>query len=246
MKLLNEIQQKLKAPKGQFNSFGKYKYRSCEDILEAIKPLLGDGVLTLTDEMVLIGDRYYVKAFAQLTNGEEKITVSAYARESLVKKGMDESQITGTASSYARKYALNGLFCIDDTKDADTMDNAKEGTTKPQTKIKKPTATEQEVLDAICDEIKCPDGMEVDRNKVSAICYAAKSKYPTDIKTAGAVAGYLESHNSKEIFVPKPERKECRFFCKECDWEYDDLNGSDVCPKCLSNESVTDREKGAK
>ena len=244
MKLLNEIQQKLKAPKGQRNSFGNYNYRSCEDILKAIKPLLGDGVLTLTDELVLIGDRYYVKAFAQLTNGEEKITVSAYARESLVKKGMDESQITGAASSYARKYALNGLFCIDDTKDADTMDNAKEGTTKPQAKITKPTAAEQKVLDAICDKIKCPDGMEVDRNKVTAICYAAKSKYPNDIKIAGTIAGYLEGHNSKEIFQTKIGMKECRFYCKECDHEWDDLNGSDVCPKCLTNESVTDREKG--
>lgn len=125
MKLLNEIQQKLKAPKSQNNDFGKYKYRSCEDILEAIKPLIGDrGILTISDEMVLIGDRYYIKATATLTeflpeNKFQDTTVSAYAREEENKKGMDSSQLTGSTSSYARKYALNGLFCIDDTKDSD-------------------------------------------------------------------------------------------------------------------------------
>ena len=116
---LSEIQQKLKAPKGQFNSFGKYKYRSCEDILESVKPLLEDASLTLSDEIVMIGNRYYVKATASFINGTITECV-AYAREPENKKGMDESQITGTASSYARKYALNGLFCIDDAKDADT------------------------------------------------------------------------------------------------------------------------------
>ena len=118
------IQQDLKAPKGQYNSFGKYKYRSCEDILEAVKPLLGSAkaALTVTDDLVLIGDRYYIKATAVIhdTESGESISNSAYAREPADKKGMDESQVTGTASSYARKYALNGLFCIDDTKDADT------------------------------------------------------------------------------------------------------------------------------
>lgn len=122
MKELIKIQSELKAPKGQYNSFGKYKYRSAEDILEAVKPLLAKNNchLTLTDEVVMVGDRYYVKATAILTNGEDAISTTAYAREDLDKKGMDGSQITGTASSYARKYALNGLFCIDDTKDADT------------------------------------------------------------------------------------------------------------------------------
>lgn len=122
MKELIKIQSELKAPKGQYNSFGKYKYRSAEDILEAVKPLLAKNNchLTLTDEVVMVGERYYVKATAILTNGEDVINTTAYAREDLDKKGMDGSQITGTASSYARKYALNGLFCIDDTKDADT------------------------------------------------------------------------------------------------------------------------------
>lgn len=119
------IQSKLKAPKGQYNSFGKYNYRSCEDILEGVKPLLSENelVLTIEDSIEMIGDRYYVKATATLSDGTNSISTSAYARESLDKKGMDSSQVTGATSSYARKYALNGLLCIDDTKDADTMNN---------------------------------------------------------------------------------------------------------------------------
>lgn len=124
------IQSKLKAPKGQYNSFGKYNYRSCEDILEGVKPLLSENelVLTIEDSIEMIGDRYYVKATATLSDGTNSISTSAYARESLDKKGMDSSQVTGATSSYARKYALNGLLCIDDTKDADTMNNAKQDT----------------------------------------------------------------------------------------------------------------------
>lgn len=118
------IQQGLKCNKGQYNSFGKYKYRSCEDILESVKPLLlaNKCILTLSDELVYLGDRYYIKATATIKNIEtnEVVSNTAYAREEETKKGMDGSQITGTSSSYARKYALNGLFCIDDTKDADT------------------------------------------------------------------------------------------------------------------------------
>lgn len=122
---LTQLQNELKAPKGQRNSFGNYNYRSAEDILEAVKPLLGKYNLTqiISDDIELIGDRYYIKATVTLVNNEnaeEKISVTALARESQVKKGMDESQITGTASSYARKYALNGLYAIDDTKDSDT------------------------------------------------------------------------------------------------------------------------------
>lgn len=120
---LAKIQAELKAPKGQVNSFGNYKYRSCEDILEAVKPLLGDAVITINDEIVMIGDRFYVKSTATLTDETGSISNSAYARESLEKKGMDSAQVTGATSSYARKYALNGLLLIDDTKDADTMDN---------------------------------------------------------------------------------------------------------------------------
>lgn len=134
-KALGEVQFKLKAPKGQVNSFGHYKYRSCEDILEAVKPLLHEAGLTLTlsDEIIAIGtqpytfehstvtgSRFYVKTTATVTDGTDSISNTAFAREAESKKGMDDSQVTGTASSYARKYALNGLFAIDDTKDADT------------------------------------------------------------------------------------------------------------------------------
>lgn len=124
---LQAVQRELKAPKGQFNSFGKYRYRSCEDIVEAVKPLLNEQglILLMSDEVVDAGIdtcRFYIKATAQIIDivTGDKVEVTALARESYEKKGMDDSQITGTASSYARKYALNGLFAIDDTKDADT------------------------------------------------------------------------------------------------------------------------------
>ena len=134
---LIEIQAELKAPKSQFNKFGGYNYRNCEDILEAVKPLCAkhEIVPLLSDEIVMIGDRFYIKATAKVTDGKDEIATTAFARESKEKKGMDESQITGSASSYARKYALNGLFCIDDTKDADFMDNSqsnKQQQPKPQ------------------------------------------------------------------------------------------------------------------
>ncbi len=124
MKRIIEIQQKLKAPKNQYNSFGGYKYRSCEDILEGVKPLLAEYKLCLIikDDIVNVSDRYYIKATATIYDdeGKEIVSSSSMAREELNKKGMDSSQITGATSSYARKYALNGLFAIDDTKDADT------------------------------------------------------------------------------------------------------------------------------
>lgn len=123
MKELIEIQSRLKAPKNNFNKFGNYKYRSCEDILEALKPLLKENGchLTINDDVVIVGSRTYVKATARLLNSAgECIETSAFAREEETKKGMDGSQITGASSSYARKYALNGMFCIDDTKDSDT------------------------------------------------------------------------------------------------------------------------------
>lgn len=141
IKKLMAIQNELKAPKGQYNDFGKYKYRSCEDILEAVKPLLAKHKcsLTLSDSIELIGERYYVKATATIydVDSDKSYSVTAWARESEDKKGQDASQITGTASSYARKYALNGLFCIDDTKDADTNEYAektKGGEERPKAK----------------------------------------------------------------------------------------------------------------
>ena len=136
---LNLIQSKLKAPKGQFNKFGNYPYRSCEDILEALKPLLAETktVLTISDEVELIGDRFYIRATCNLFDVEsvEKISNSAFAREPESKKGMDPAQITGSVSSYARKYALNGLFAIDDTKDSDSNENQR------QANSRKPAAT---------------------------------------------------------------------------------------------------------
>jgi hypothetical protein len=121
---LARIQKELKAPKNQFNDFGKYKYRSLEDIMTAVKPLLGSATLTFNDDLVMAGNRYYVKATATLSEAADSVCITAYAREEETKKGMDASQITGTASSYARKYAANGLFLIDDTKDADARDNS--------------------------------------------------------------------------------------------------------------------------
>lgn len=127
---VSAIQAELKAPKNRRNTFGNYNYRSCEDILEAVKPLCrAQGIiLTLSDEPVDINGWHYIKATATLTDGTNDLSVSASAREAENKKGMDESQISGTASSYARKYALNGLFLIDDTKDADTDEYQKERT----------------------------------------------------------------------------------------------------------------------
>lgn len=136
MKELIEIQSELKAPKNQRNTFGNYNYRSAEDILEAVKPLLKKHGchLTISDEMIQLGDRYYVKATATLAKDADSISTTAYAREEENKKGQDSSQITGSTSSYARKYALNGLFCIDDTKDADsTNTHGKEEQPKPKT-----------------------------------------------------------------------------------------------------------------
>jgi hypothetical protein len=152
MKILQTIQHELKAPKGQENKFGGYKYRSCEDIMEAVKPLLdkNEATLTVADDIILIGDRYYIKATATLWDskgGEMLAQTTAFAREPVSKKGMDESQITGAASSYARKYALNGLFCIDDTKDADTMDNRDQGDTN------KKIATMKDRIKALLDDI---------------------------------------------------------------------------------------------
>ena len=143
MKRLLEIQQKLKAPKQQYNSYGEYKYRSCEDILEAVKPLLKEQevVLTITDEVVQLDERFYVRAQATLYDleGKEIHHVIGMAREAQTKKGMDEAQITGSTSSYARKYALNGLFCIDDVKDPDaTNKHGKDEDKKIETKKDKP------------------------------------------------------------------------------------------------------------
>lgn len=159
MEHLIAIQKELKAPKGRFNRFGKYNYRSCEDILEAVKPLCHKNkcVLTLSDKPVEVGDWHYIEATATLRTPSGEISVTASARESGSKKGMDESQITGTASSYARKYALNGLFNIDDTKDADTDEYHKQEKAagkKQQAQEDKGLSKEElvDILIGLCDE----------------------------------------------------------------------------------------------
>ena len=128
MEALIKIQSELNAPKNLYNSFGKYSYRSAESILEAVKPLLKENgcQLTLSDDIIFIQDRFYVKATASISDGKETVSVSAFAREDESKKGMDGAQLTGATSSYARKYALNGLFCIDDAKDPDTDEYTKQ------------------------------------------------------------------------------------------------------------------------
>lgn len=146
---LLRVQRDLKAPKNQYNSFGKYRYRSCEDILEGVKPILQEYgcAIVLSDTIEQIGDRFYVKATATFYDCDtgESVSNTAYARESDDKKGMDASQITGTASSYARKYALNGLLLIDDTKDADTDENRNETTGRARSEAaKKGMATKEQ------------------------------------------------------------------------------------------------------
>ncbi len=141
MDILSKIQTELNAPKNQRNNFGKYNYRSCEDILEGLKPLLkaAEASIILSDDIKMIGDRIYVVATATLFKDNKNIGEStAFAREPLQQKGMNEAQITGSASSYARKYALNGLFAIDDNKDADTDEHQNNANNRPQPKQNKP------------------------------------------------------------------------------------------------------------
>jgi len=162
MKELVEIQRHLKAPKNQRNNFGKYNYRSCEDILEAVKPLANklECSVLLSDRVTIVGDRIYVEATATLyKNHDHLIEVSALAREPLSQKGMNEAQITGSASSYARKYALNGLFAIDDTKDSDTDEY-----TKQTTKASAKTTSKPKAKGRISDLSKVEAFLKKDRN----------------------------------------------------------------------------------
>lgn len=148
MKELIAIQSELKAPKTQVNKFGGYKYRKAEDILEAVKPLLAQQkcTLTITDDMVLVGNRIYVKATATIKNEKgECETSTGWAREEESKKGMDASQITGASSSYARKYALNGLLAIDDNQDSDTTNDGQQQTQQPA--AQQPAATKYHTND---------------------------------------------------------------------------------------------------
>lgn len=161
--VLHHIQMNLKAPKNQFNAFGKYKYRNCEDIFEGLKEvMIPHAHVTVTDEMVIVGDRYYVKATATLNWGGQTISNVSYAREPQDKKGMDESQVTGATSSYARKYALNGLFMIDDVKDADAGEQEKKEVKKPK-EIPLVKEFTQEELEMLLESIeKSPAMVDLD------------------------------------------------------------------------------------
>lgn len=184
-KLMN-IQSELKAPKSQYNSFGKYKYRNLEDILEALKPLLAKykAIINISDEIELAGDRYYVKATARIFDIEksnEYVESTAYAREDENKKGMDLSQLSGSTSSYARKYALNGLFAIDDTKDADTTNTqGKEENYKPNQPHKSNAKESNNISEGQIKRLYAIGYSKgLDANKINA---QVKTKFNKDVK----------------------------------------------------------------
>lgn len=194
---LAQIQSELKAPKGQYNKFGGFKYRSCEDILEAVKPLLKERglVLLITDDIVQIGERYYVRATATIYDSEGSyISNSALAREDANKGKMDGSQMTGSASSYARKYALNGLFAIDDTKDADTDEYTK----AQEANGKKPTAkaTAQPVF---TDEIR----QALTKAQTVQELVETFGKLPQALRNSAEVKSYC-AHLKSNLEAPQP------------------------------------------
>lgn len=212
MRRLINIQQELKAPKNQRNAFGGYMYRSAEDILEAVKPLLAEQkvVLVINDEVINLGNRFYIKATATIFDeeGKEVAHSSALAREPDIKKGQDESQITGAASSYARKYALNGLFCIDDTKDADaTNDHGKSERVTPmsgqkKTVTKTPETNDQLVKDKIeaCKKSIAAHGKytEGDADHGQITRFANKVYELGYEKDANEILGLLEEKTDKD------------------------------------------------
>ena len=194
---LMAVQAELKAPKGQHNSFGKYDYRSAEDIIEAVKPLLKENglFLTMSDDIVQIGDRYYVKATVSVTDivTGESVQTSALAREAAQKKGMDESQVTGTASSYARKYALNGLFAIDDTKDADTdqykqqtNQTAQNGAGRVQedlmAKAKRQLKAEVDRIGCAWDEVRAISGVKLGKTETKKMSVGEVSNLAANLE----------------------------------------------------------------
>lgn len=187
MKKLIKIQSELKAPKDQVNSFGKYNYRSCEDILEAVKPLLkAEGCLvTISDEIVSVGEHNYVKATARFQDGDFVIENSAFAKEAIDKKGMDPSQITGSASSYARKYALNGLFLIDDSKMEPVTDPDSDAHKKLQSQPKeeKPKAVRQSEPNNLIDD--------TERARLKTLCKENKIDLGWLIEEAGVKNGMM-------------------------------------------------------
>jgi len=186
---LSDIQKSLNAPKSRRNNFGNYNYRNCEDIVEAVKKIMPAGAcVLLTDSIEMVGDRYYVKALAMFTYEGNSAAVSAYAREPLDKKGMDSAQITGAASSYARKYALNGLFAIDDSKDIDEEDHrepAKQrAEQKPQTKLESSLITKDEefILSQMLFDTKSDKDKFMAHYRVKSLSHLSKEQYDDAIK----------------------------------------------------------------
>jgi hypothetical protein len=193
-KKLLAIQSELKAPKSQYNNFGKYKYRNCEDILESLKPLLtkNEAVVTISDEIITVGQRFYLKATAKIfdTQTGESIETTAYAREEETKKGMDGGQLTGCSSSYARKYALNGLFSIDDTKDSDFSNGGEKGNTDINLKNK--------LKELISEYSKKSD------KKINRVVEEIKQRAGKDLSLFGSAElkntiAYLETKVNKKI-----------------------------------------------
>ena len=195
-KKLIKVQATLNAPKSQFNSFGKYHYRSCEDIMGALKPLLAaEGLFQhVSDEIVMIGDRHYVRATVTVTDGEMSVSNSALAREDRDKKGMDGAQVTGAASSYARKYALNGMWNIDDSKDADTNEFRDQQARQAKNEVKqqaKPTLDkiEGQTLNAVVQWVS--EGMSAEH-----ICERLGSKYALSESAVASVKSIISGNSS--------------------------------------------------
>ena len=207
MKELQIIQTKLKAPKNQYNSFGKYNYRSCEDIVEALKPILVENecTLTISDDIVMIGNRIYVKSVATIVNSQgEKEQCAAFAREEETLKGMTAPQITGSTSSYARKYALNGLFCIDDTQDPDSDKLPQQGKASEKKQPSaggkdKKTFTRDEVNDKMLHrlhDIEAEAKAKGERFSIFSFLESVYTITPDDIKYVCARLGEYEQKNN--------------------------------------------------
>lgn len=211
---LAKIQAELKAPKNQYNGFGGYNYRSCEDILEAVKPLANkyNAVIMVSDELCVKGERYYVEAHAMLidTEGDGQITSTAFAREPDTKKGMDSSQVTGASSSYARKYALNGLFAIDDTKDKDTPHSVKETAAKEAEILKAEDAERQQAIKEFRNIAKSNGFSDKEqlflvkkkfkRNNLNEMSINQANELITSIINNGAVMRkYIDENINKEV-----------------------------------------------
>lgn len=196
-KKMIEVQSELKAPKNQRNSFGNYNYRSCEDIIEAVKPILAEKelLLTISDELVEVGERNYIKAVVTVSDGDDKITVTGFAREAVNKKGMDEMQLTGATSSYARKYALNGMFAIDDTKDADSDSFQKrksKNNNSSNSSSKNKMPTKKQLADL-------KDWLENENGKSAIVEYLKKRKINNLTKLTYKQAENLLKKVSKEV-----------------------------------------------